>query len=167
MTDKEISNVLDDMVIIWDNREKVNDHVLSYLDDNKIPHIPEKLNSADYSFILPNYSELGLDRKFLVERKGSLDELAGNFTKGRERFEREFQRITDEKIHMVLEGVTFKKLLNGSYRSQFNPKSYLASLITWNIRYDSPIWFCTKEESGQIIYSILKYELLENLKNRC
>ena len=44
--------------------------------------------------------EIGLDRKFLVERKGSLNEVAGNLTKDRERFI-EFERVGDKHMHMA------------------------------------------------------------------
>lgn len=165
MTDKMIDDILKDMVIISDTREQVNQHILKYFTDNKIPYIVEKLNSGDYSMYLPNYPHLNLDRKFIVERKGSVDELAGNFTKGRERFINEFERLdSDMKIHMVLENFTMKKMLNGSYRSKFPAKSYLASLMTWCIRYKCPVWMVTPSESPITIYNVLRYEILEYLK---
>ena len=99
------------------------------------------MSVGDYTFILPNYPELDMDRKVIVERKGSLDELAGNFTKNRERFRREFERMEDGQVmHLVLENFTWRKLLAGSYRSKFNPKAYKASLITWSILYDFKAW---------------------------
>jgi len=164
MTDKEINNVLEDMVVISDTREQKNQHILQYFDENKIPYIVGKLNSADYTMYLPNYPHLNLDKQFLVERKGSLDELAGNFTKGRDRFIREFDRLEDgQSIHMVLENFTIKKLMNGNYRSKFPSKSYLASLMTWCIRYKCPVWTVTTDESPVVIYNVLKYELRERL----
>lgn len=165
LTDKEKSKILDDMVIICDSREQKNQHILEYLKTNNIPYIIDKLDTADYTFILPSYPELNLDKHFLVERKNSLSELAGNFTKGRDRFKREFERAESNKIHLVVETATFRKLFNGSYRSKFNPKSYLASLLTWNIRYDCPVWFAETKESPTLIYAILFYELKEFLNN--
>jgi len=167
LTDNQIANILDDMVIITDTREQKNQHILDWLDNNCISHKTEKVDTGDYTFILPNYLELNVDRKFIVERKGSLNELAGNFTTGRARFTREFERITDEHIHIVIENATWKKILKGSYRGNFNPKSYMASLLTTGIRYKCQIWFCSTDESPEIIYNILKYELREFLKNKC
>jgi ERCC4-type nuclease len=165
MTDKEKQLIIDDMVIISDSREQRNEHIIKYLTENKIPYIIKKLDSADYSFELPHYPELKLDCKILIERKGSLDELAVNFTKGRERFQREFERLEDDsKIHMVLENFTIKKMLNGSYRSKFPSKSYIASLLTWCIRYHCPIWTVTTDESPELIHKLMHYELLEFLK---
>lgn len=167
MTNKQISDILSDMVIIWDSREQKNKHILDYLDTNKIPYECEKLKSGDYTFILPNYPELNIDRKFLVERKANLSELAGNFTTGRDRFQREFERLDDdEKIHLVLESSSWKKLYNGTYRSKLNPRSFVASLLTWSIRYNIPVWMVETGESPELIYRILYYELYEFLKSQ-
>ena len=164
MTDKQIKDILDDIVIIVDTREKKNEHILKYLYDNGIKHIVDKLDSGDYSIMLPNYPELELDRKFLVEKKNSLDEISQNFTKHRSRFAREFERAKPNTIHIVIENATWRKLLNGSYRSKFSPKSFMASLLTWCVRYRSPIWFVTPTDSPEVIYHILFYELYEYLK---
>ena len=61
--------------------------------------------------------------------------------------------------------VTWKKAMNGSYRSKLAPASLVASILTWNIRYNCPIWFTTKENTGEIIYYLLKYNYMEILKN--
>lgn len=164
MTDSDMARILKDMVVITDTREQKNQHILDYFMENKIPYKTERLKTADYSFCLPNYSHLELDGAILVEKKNSLDEICGNFTKERERFAREFERIQSEHIHLVIENATWKKVLNGSYRSQLNPKSLMASMITWNIRYNCPIWFVGVDESPALIYNILYYELFEHLK---
>lgn len=160
-----MGSIIADMVVICDTRERKNDHILTYFKENDIPYVVEKLDTADYSFKLPNYPHLQLDGAILIEKKNSLDEIAGNFTRDRERFEREFERVDGEHIHLVIEGATWKKLLNHGYRSQFPPKSFMASMLTWNIRYNCPIWFVGIEESPVLIHNLLKYELVEHLKN--
>lgn len=164
MTDAEIGKILKDMVVVCDTREQKNQHILKYFTDNNIPYIIDKLETADYSFILPNYTNLGLDFKFMVEKKNSLDEIAGNFSKDRERFQKEFERIGSNKMHLVIENATWKKLLAGSYRSQLTSKSFMASILTWSMRYSVPVWFCGVDESPVLIYNILYYELYNNLK---
>lgn len=167
MTNKEISDILNNITIIIDTRENKYQHITKYLDEIKISYEFEKLKSGDYTFILPNYPELNIDRKFLVERKANLSELAGNFTTGRDRFQREFERLDDdEKIHLVLESSSWKKLYNGTYRSKLNPRSFVASLLTWSIRYDIPVWMVETGESPELIYRILYYELYEFLKSQ-
>ena len=145
MTDRELDNVLRDMTIIVDTREQKNDHLLKYFNDNGIKWVCKKLDTADYSFELPNHQHLGFDRKFLVEKKNGLNEITGNFTSSRERFQREFQRIEDEHLHLVIENATWKKVVNGSYRSKMHPNSLIASLLSWSIRYDFKVWFVGKD----------------------
>lgn len=164
MTDRELDNVLRDMTVIIDTREKKNDHLLKYFNDNGIKWVCKKLDTADYSFELPNYKHLGFDRKFLVEKKNSLNEITGNFTSSRERFQREFERIEDEHLHLVIENATWKKVVNGSYRSKMHPNSLIASLLSWSVRYGFKVWFVGKDESPMLIYNILRYELAEALK---
>ena len=166
LTDRKIGEILEDMIVIVDTREKKNEHILRYLSGEGIKWKKEKLDSGDYSFILPNYPELDVDKKFIIEKKNSLSEIAGNFTSGRERFAREFERLEeDQQIHIVIEGATWKKVFNGSYRSQLPPKSMRASLLTFSIRYDCPIWFVGKDELPEFMYYLLRYELLEFLKD--
>lgn len=165
ITNKDKMDIIQDMVIIVDSRENKWQHIQEYFDVKKIKYRVEKLDVGDYTFELPNYSELELDNLFLIERKGSLDELSGNFTKGRLRFQREFERMTEgQKIHLVLENFTWRKLLNGSYRSKFSSNAYKSSIIAWSIKYDYKVWNVVKEDSGEIIYEILKKELEHVLK---
>lgn len=165
MTDKQIGNILADMVIIVDTREQKNQHILDYLNDNKIPYIKEALLTGDYSFYLPSYPQLQLDRCILVEKKNSLSEIAGNFTKGRDRFQREFERVSEEDFHVVIEDATFTKVHNGSYRSNFPPNSMMGSILTWNARYKTPFWFCPRNHSPELIIKLITYGFKEKLKN--
>lgn len=157
---KQVDEIVDNMVIVVDTREQKFKHITDYLDENNIEWVRDTVGVGDYTFRLPDYPELELDELFLVERKGSLDELAGNFTRGRVRFAREFERMTDDqRIHLVLENFTWRKCLNGSYRSRFNPNAFKASLIAWSIKYDFKVWNVVKRDSGEIIYELLKKEL--------
>lgn len=165
-TDAKMGQILQDITVIVDTREQKNQHILDWLKENNIPYIVEKMETADYTFVLPHFPEIGMDKRILVEKKNSLDEIVGNFSKDRDRFAREFDRVKpEEKIHLVVENATWHKVVKGSYRSKFNPKALTASIITWNIRYNCPVWFVGVDESPMLIYNILRYELLEHLKN--
>lgn len=164
ITDKMIADVISDLVILTDTREQKNKHILDYFDEKEIKHQLQKLDTGDYSFILPNYQNLGMDNSIIIEKKNSLDEIAGNFTKDRLRFVEEFERVGDSKIHLLIENATWKKVVNASYRSQLPAQNMIANLFTWNIRYNCPIWFANPTESGMIIYQIIKYEVMEKLK---
>lgn len=162
MTDGQLAKVLEDMVIIVDTREKKNEHILKFLDENDIQYTVQKLDTGDYSAYFPNYPEF--NERVMVEKKNSLDEICSNFTKHRARFKREFERVGGRNFHLVVENATWKKLLAGSYRSQFHPKAFMASLLSWSIRYNTSVWFTTKNETGEVIYNIIKYAYRELLK---
>ena len=161
----EKMKIFKDMVVVVDTRENKWQHIQKYFESKNIKYEIRKLDVGDYTFILPNYPELEMDNLVIIERKANLSELAGNFTKGRERFKNEFERLQPhQKIHMVLETFTWKKLFNGTYRSSFTPNSYKASLITYAVRYNCPCWFAEVSESPEIIYKIMYYELNERIK---
>jgi len=165
MTDAQISKILQDLTIICDTREQKNKHILDYLTKNKVKYIVEKLETADYSFYLPNYPHLELDLSILVERKNSWDEIIGNFTKRRKQFIAEFERLDDEEMHVVIETATWRKLFAQSYRSKVAYQSILASTLTFSTRYDAKFWFVQPQDSGELIYSLIYYGLREKLKN--
>lgn len=166
ITDKVISDILQDIVVIVDSREQKNDHITRFFKDNGIKYEVCKLDTADYSFKLPSFPELGYDLKVLIEKKNSLDEIAGNFTNDRARFAREFERVVDEHVHLVIENATWKKIANKSWRSAFGSSAMSASLLTYTIRYNLKLWFTPADECPCLIYNIIRYELLEQLKKR-
>lgn len=164
LTDKIISNILDNMIIVSDTREQKNQHILEYFKNNHIRYIERKLDSGDYSFIVPDYPELELDECVIIEKKNSLDEISQNFTKGRKRFINEFERIPEgTDVHLVIENATWKKLLKGSYRSKLSPKSFMASIFSFSIKYNIKTWFTGKDESPEVIYNLLYYGLRDKL----
>jgi len=166
VTDKELSNILNDLTIIVDTREQRGEHVIAFCEKEGIPYRVEKLDSGDYSFVLPNYEHMYLDYIILIERKSGWDEIAQNFTKGRDRFAREFERVPEgSSIHMVIENATWTKMINESYRSRLPHKSFMANVFTWNARYNCPVWTCTRGQAPLIIYEILYYGLREKLKD--
>ena len=108
-----------------------------------------------------------LFRSILVERKGSIDEIAGNFTRERERFEREFIRAKANKTKMFLliENCTWADIAAHNYRSELRPKALMGSLCQWQSRYEITLIFCPKELSGMMIHSTLYYWLKERLEH--
>ena len=162
-TDKEINALLKEMTVIADTREQVNYNVLDFLDKNKIPYISRKLNTGDYSAML---GEQTLETEVVCERKASLDELCGNLTADRDRFEREFIRAKSDglKVFLVIENASWTDIVTHNYKSQLKPQSLIASLLSWQARFNVTIVFCRPQESGMIIYYTLMYWLRENLK---
>ena len=75
-----------------------------------------------------DYSILGLESEVSVERK-SLQDLIGSLGKGRDRFDRELDRLS--KFHtraLVCEG-SWAELIDGQYRGQMNPKAAYGSVM--------------------------------------
>ena len=162
-TDREINDLLKTMVIVVDSREQVNGHVTGYLEKGKVSYTTRKLDTGDYSAMI---GDMTLERDITVERKANLDEIAGNFTADRQRFEDEFTRAKAEglKVFLLIENATWSDILLHNYRSKLAPKSLVASLLSWQVRFNITIIFCKPGETGQIIHGILYYAAREALK---
>lgn len=162
-TDKEISDLLKQLTIICDSREQVNGHVTGYFDKNKVAHTTRKLDTGDYSAMI---GDLTLEHDVVIEKKNGLDEIAGNFTVSRQRFEDEFMRAKAEglKVFLLIENASWSDILLHNYRSQLKPQSLIASLLSWQVRFNITVLFCKPNETGQIIHGILYYAAREALK---
>ena len=108
--------------------------------------------------------ELRFDKEIAIERKANLDELAGNLTQNRTRFEEEMATFNGKK-YLLIENASYDDLVKGKYRSDYNPKSFLATLHAFNHRYNLEIMFMPDcYQSALWIYSTFVYWLREKLK---
>ena len=89
MSDKE--KFCKEVTIICDTREQENKHILSYLDMHSIKHENRKLDFGDYSFRI---SDKDFSMQCVVERKSGVNELWGNISRERERFEKEINAMS-------------------------------------------------------------------------
>lgn len=140
--------------VLIDSREKSFQHIIDYFNRKDIPHEVRKLKSGDYSC---TYN--GELQKVWIERKNSLDELVGNFTTNRKRFVREFERDPNAVKILLIEDSMYADIVKHNYFSKILPQALLASLLTFEFRYNTHVWFVKKEFSGQLIYHLLKYYL--------
>lgn len=161
----------ENMTVIIDSREKVNDHITDYFDKHNIKHVTKKLDAGDYSVKLTASPEMGLHRELYfpisIEKKNSVDELASSI-KDRLRFESEFIRAKGKGVKMCMlveDKDGYSNIIQGNYRSQYDPKALLASLKTFESRYNFSTAFTDRAYSGNYIYYTLKYYLYEYLKN--
>ena len=163
LTDKEISEQLKSLTIVADRREQVNQHILDYFDKKKVPYIERSMSIGDYSAML---GDMTLEHSLTCERKSGLDELCSNLTADRNRFEREFLRAkaNGTKVFLLIENATWSDILLHNYRSKLKPQSLIASLLSWQVRFNITIIFCKPSETGQIIYGVLYYAAREALK---
>ena len=165
----EIQAALDSMVVLVDSREHDTQSLKKRLEATGRPTERVALLSGDYSCkcTLPSGEPFSLDRRVVIERKMGLDELAQNFTKGRVRFIREFDRLKEAggRSFLLVENGSWENIISHKYRSQFAPKAFLASIATWQARYDSHIIFCKPETTGVLIERLLYYQLKEILES--
>jgi ERCC4-type nuclease len=162
-TKTEIDELLKQLTIVVDTREKVNDHITGYFDKNKVAHISRALATGDYSAMI---GDMTLEHELTVERKSSLDELAGNLTTDRQRFEDEFTRAKADglKVILLIENGSWEDIELHNYTSKLEPKSFTATLYAWQVRYNITVNFCKPNTSGKIIYGHLYYAAREALK---
>ena len=170
-TDAELKEVLSSIVVVVDSREKKNTHITRYFEKHKIPYIEKALQQGDYTFYVPKNEELGFmrdtwfDKDIIFERKASLEELSTNFTTHRARFEEEMATAKALYKYLIIENASYSDVLNGNYKSEYNSKSYLGTLHSFNTRYDLQIVFMPESEHTPVyLYATMQYYLRNILK---
>ena len=168
-TDTELKKLLKSMTIVVDTREQNNNSITDYFTSKKIPFVTHKLDYGDYTCYLPADLELGIIRDTYidcyVERKNGLSEISGNLTSDRSRLEEEFQRAKGKRlILMIEESAGLEKIIEHKYNTEYNEKSFLASLFTFAHRYGIDMHFIDKKYSGMFIYLQMYYAIREALK---
>lgn len=171
MTPKEMERALETIFLLVDTREQPTESFYKRLESVGFPSRRQKLEFGDYScgFCDLNGSEVFLDKEIVIERKMSLDEICGNFTKARDRFSREFERAQESgaKVHLIVENASYEKILKGSYRSRLNSNSLLSSFAAFSDRYDISVHFCKSETTpilmGKIFYHHVRNKLMKEL----
>lgn len=169
MTIFDIKQTLDSIKILVDTREQ---DTIAFR--NRMKTLPcgwkrEKLDSGDYSCqcTMPSGNVFSLSDRVVIERKMSADEICSNFTKGRNRFIREFERLKNKngKAYLLVENTSWDDIFAWNYRSMMNPNALVASLKAWEARYGAHILFCSSKLSGTLIYKTMYYELKELLES--
>ena len=170
-TKSEIKKLLKSLTVLIDTREQKNINIRGYLDKNSIDHKSKKLDFGDYSFMLPENKELGIMRpiyfndQISLERKANIEELSNNFTHNRTQFENELIRSTGSKLILLVENERgYQDIIDHNYKTQYNPKSFLATLHSFKHRYDLDTVFIKPELAGNYIYYSFYYFLRNFLK---
>lgn len=167
-TDKEIKELLSALTVIVDTRENEISHITSYFDAKKIPYTTKKLDVGDYSCLLPANPGMGIVRDIFfpvaIERKSSLDELSGNISGERARFESELLRGREIVLTLLVEGGRYEDIIEHKYKTQFGEKAFMATLFSFKHRYGVDIQFIGSKYSGLFIYQHLYYYVRNLLK---
>lgn len=171
MDNFEISKILDTFEIIVDTREQTTNRSIDRYNQFGVPWKRQTLDYGDYSYnVKIDGKNLLTGRRIkglcVIERKQNLDELATCLTRGRDRFEREFMRASDNnaRCYLLIENGSWELLIKGRYRSKFKPKAFLASLAAWQVRYGLNVVFCDMSVSGILIKEILYRDIKERLE---
>jgi len=170
-TEGELKALLKSMKVVIDTREEQNKHILEYLEKKKVEVINKKMDFGDYSFMIPQNTDLAIERDLyffndiVIERKFSLGELSNNLTKDRTRFESELLRKKDAKFILMVENGSWEKIKAKMYTSEYKPQSYLATLYSYMARYNIQINFVTKDFAPEFILNTFFYHAREILKN--
>lgn len=170
-TDKELRDLLSSMTIIIDTREKSNNHIIEWFDNKDIKHIKQSLPHGDYSFLLPKNEQLGINRDMYfynditIEKKNSIDELAQNFSADRDRISDELLRHKGDMIIMIEES-NYGDILNQNYKSKYSVQSFVGTLHSFSLRYNTPFIFIPKDNAAQFIYFTFFYWLRNKLLNK-
>lgn len=165
--------VLESFRILVDTREQDTPKATYRYRSFGCPYGKATLRYGDYAYnaVLPSRNKIYDESSTItplcaIERKMDLDELAGCFTRGRERFTKEFERAAEHgaRIYLICENATWEKLIRGEYKSKLHPNAFLASIEAWMVRYNMNVTFCEARTSGRLIKEILYRDLKERLE---
>lgn len=169
-TEKEKKELLKQMGILVDSREKKNEHITKTFDKMGILYKTQKLDQGDYSFFLPVCEELNIDRELcfdkhiVLERKNSAEEISGNLTRGRKEFKHELASFKGDLMQLIIEGTTYNDIKKGNYSTEYGADSFIASLHSISTEFDVPFIFLDKEDTGEYIYKTCYYYLRNIIK---
>ena len=166
MKPAEMERILKTITLIVDTREQQTPEYKKRIKAVGYPYRRQALKFGDYS---GEYTKDGkvysLTSEFAIERKMSLDEICGNFGKGRRRFNNEFTRAAEAgaKMHLIVENGNYEKIIAEKYRSKFNGNSLMSSIIAFCDRYNLTMHFCTPETTPIIINKLLYHHVRNKL----
>lgn len=113
-------------------------------------------NSVVQALPTGDYSLLGYEHRVTVERKSASD-IFSSLGAGRERFERELQRMSKIDYAAIVIEAGLPELLRQPPFSQMNPKSVVNSLVSWSVKYKVHVFFAgDRRHAKALTYRILE-----------
>ncbi|MBR9800277.1 hypothetical protein GYB59_00625 [bacterium] len=134
--------------LIVDTREQAPYHFCGIPDDKTgqvivADLVNQALPSGDYSIV-------GLEDRVAIERKSHADFL-GSIGKGRERFQREMERLSQYDYAAVVIEADWNHLINlPPTSSQISPKTAVRTVLSWSIRYGVHFWPCMNRRHAEL-----------------
>ena len=167
-TEKQLKELVSHIVVLHTSNEKKNQHILDYFDKKGIKHKEKALKTGDYSFMIEACPELGFVRdtyftdELCIERKNSVNELAGNIKERDERFFKELNRMINIKnSYLLIEDDKLDDIIEHNYRSEYNELAFIRRVLGMQKVANLYINFVKKENMGFMIYEIC-YSALMN-----
>jgi ERCC4-type nuclease len=114
-----------------------------------------------------DYSMLGMENKFMIERKSSVDEVFMNLGAQWDRFKREMERAKPYKYKYLVIEATMREIYRGSRYSKMSGRFIMARLLHLQQEYDIHIVFAGEglHIPGYII-QLMKAALLNEQKDK-
>ncbi|AIY80365.1 ERCC4 domain protein [Clostridium botulinum 202F] len=175
-TDKEMKKILDNMTVVVDSREQNNQHILDFFNKKKIPYKTVKNDFGDYTAMIPKgtigqfTTDIYFDRDIAIERKNSIDEIAGNLKEDAARLKKELAHMNmhDIKYFFFVEDKDFhENLRNGNYRSQYDPFTLMQRIKKGiEAEYNTVIVPVDKKCMGSEIYYTLQAYVYNLFKHK-
>lgn len=162
-TPTEYKELVKHMTIICDTRENTNQHILDYFEKHDIPYEKRALKTGDYSFKISPCPDLGFSRDayftdvLAIERKNSVNEIAGNLVEKDGRFMREIGRMTYiQNVFILIENDSLNNIIEGNYRTKIDSKGFLRTLLTTERRAGFHLYFVDSQHTGYLIHELCK-----------
>jgi ERCC4-type nuclease len=131
------------LVIVIDTREQ-----RPYGFGDKVSIQRKALQTGDYSVA-------GLENEIAIERK-SLDDLIGSLSAGRERFNKELERLKHYPVKAIVCEAAWCHVITGDYRSKMSPAAAYGSIIGIIAMGIPVVMAGGRMEAERACYSILR-----------
>jgi len=95
-----------------------------------------------------DYSLAGHEHEIALERK-SLDDLVQSLSHGRDRFEREVERLAAMSFAAVLVEASAEDVARYKYTSRMAPAAVMQSMFAWTVRYRVPFLLCGSRRAAE------------------
>lgn len=145
--------------VISDTREQAPFHFLNIDPWSVVPIHHAALATGDYSL-------RGFESDLTIERK-SIPDFLSSITAERERFEREFERMSRLKFSaVVVEGELSEVLEHSRAKTRIRTDSILGTIDSWRLRYGVHWVFCMGRRHAEINTLTILYQFWRNAQKR-
>ena len=140
--------------IFTDNREQI---------PFKYPNtVYGTLQYGDYTV---EYDGKLFNDKIIVERKGGISEIYSAAGSGRERWERELEKMKDVPVKLVLCEFSYMDLVNKQPYGKLPSSAVYGSICSWQARYGLSFIFCENRVNARgylykLFYSYVSHQIL-------